>query len=289
MRNLRQLLIKYFPSLGQKDQISWTRETPWRQGSILPSACAVELGLIEKGETSRSVVVAVSHDCDLANDLENEPLVEIIVASQIEKCDPNRTHGKNVRTLHLDINVPEGRRPFELIANRKKSIAKRELAQFNPDQTYSLGEKDLITLQSWLAARYKRATIPDDLQSLIKSIFEEVGKKNENPHAIRGIWIDFDPADEHLEPGERYELWVYVVYDTSDGDSKEVAQQAAKEIEEKSQKKYYKDGKWNGVELRECKARSDTEFTLYDSYRFRRFRLEYLSLRVDATPETDNE
>ena len=60
---------------------AWTRETPWRQGAILPSDAVQALGLQGKGSTDHALcVMVISHDCDLANDnLDQEPNVEVIV------------------------------------------------------------------------------------------------------------------------------------------------------------------------------------------------------------------
>ena len=159
----------------------------------------------------------------------------------------------------------------------------------NPDEGYSITKDELKTLRSWLAARYQRASIPDGLQALIREAFEEVAKKKERPRALRGIWIDFEPDSDVLKPGERYELWVAVVYSTSEAGSKDVAEEAANQIESKLKKKYFKNGVWSQVDLRECTARADTDFTYYDTYAYKLFRLEHLSLRAGASTETGNE
>jgi len=245
----------------------------------------MQLGLLEKAQFSKSIAIVASHDCDLANDIEDEPRVEIVVGTPLESCDANRTHAKNVRTLHIELDGPTGRKAFEIQARSKTSVAKRDLARLGPDTAYSLRGADLDTLRAWLAARYRRASIPDGLQALIKDAFEQAAKKQERPHALRGIYIDFEPDSDRLPTGEKYELWVTVVYSTSEEGSKAVADETAKQIENKFKKKYCKEGVWTGIDLRECVARSDTEFTLYDTFRYKLFRLEYLSIRVGAELE----
>jgi hypothetical protein len=44
----------------------WDRRTVWRQGRILAPDSLVPLGLVPGADTARSIVVVVSHDCDLA-------------------------------------------------------------------------------------------------------------------------------------------------------------------------------------------------------------------------------
>jgi hypothetical protein len=122
------------------------------------------------------------------------------------------------------------------------------------------------------------------LQALIKDIFADVAKKKERPLALRGIWIDFEPDTDHLPEGEKYELWIAVVYSTSVEGSKTVAEEVAKEIKSKLEKKYT-----NELDLRECVVRSDTEFTYYDTYRYKVFRLEHLSIRTGASLEVGDE
>ena len=286
MKYLPQFLNRWFSG---RNKTPWTRETSWRQGSVLASENAVRLKLISRSQRSQRLAVVVSHDCDLASDIEDEPKVEVIVGSRIDKCLPDKAHAKNVRVLHIEMNEPIERIALELLARNKISIPKIQMASFGPANDYSIDKVELDTLRIWLAARYRRATIPDGLQALIKDVFTEVAKKGDRPRALRGIWIDFDPDLDKLERGEKYELWVVVVYSTSEDGSKAVAEDAAAQIEDKFRKKYWKNGNWTEIELRQCTVRSDTEFTLYDVSKYKLFRLDYLSLRAGQPPDTSNE
>jgi hypothetical protein len=287
MRFLPQFLTRWLEKPGSENN-TWSRETPWRQGSVIPAAQAISLRLVDKKQSSK-IAIVISHDCDLANDIEDEPDVEVIVGTLIESCLPDKTHAKNVRVLHISIDGPGGRKPVELIAKNRFAVSKGKMSHFGPGESYSIGKIELETLRSWLAARYRRATIPDGLQTLVKDAFEDVAKKKDRPSALRGIWIDFEPELDRLEDGEKYELWVVVVYSTSEDGAKGIALETAKQIGEKLKRKYFKDGVWTKLDLRECVARSDTEFTYYDTHRYRLFRLEYLSLRAEAGSETGNE
>ena len=289
MRYLPQFLSNWLAERRRKNVTPWPRETLWRQGSVLPSEIAISLGVLHKTKSSNQLAIVVSHDCDLASEIENEPNVEVVVGTSIPACLPDKTHAKNIRILHIEINSPSGRTALELVAHSKVSIPKRRIINFGPDTSYSIEKPELDRLRSWLAARYKRASIPDGLQALVREVFDEVAKKKERPHALKGIWIDFEPDLDRLPTGEKYELWVVVVYSTSVEGSKAVAEEAAMQIESKFRNKYWKSGTWTALDLRECAARSDTEFTLYDISKYKLFRLEHLSLRVGAPPETGNE
>lgn len=288
MRYLPQFLTKWLDGLLGKNT-PWTRETPWRQGSVLPSPETVSLKLINKTQAPTMIAIVVSHDCDLATEVTDEPNVEVIVGTLIPVCLPEKTHAKNVRVLHIDIDGPGGRKALELVARNKTLVPKTRMSNFGPASVYSIGKTELETLRMWLAARYRRASIPDGLQALVKDIFEDIAKKKDRPTALRGIWIDFEPDSDHLEKGEKYELWIVLVYSTSVGGSKAVVEEMAKELQRKFEKKYRKDGVWTELDLRECVARSDTEFTYYDTYRYRLFRLEYLSIRAKTPSEVGNE
>jgi hypothetical protein len=285
MRFLLQFLNRWFP--GQ-DNVPWTRETLWRQGSVFASEDAVRLKLIKSREQQQKLAVVISHDCDLASEAEDEPQIEVIVGSRIDKCLPDKAYAKNVRALHIDVNGQDGACALELLAANKISIPKIQIASFIPTNKYSVGKLELETLRNWLAARYKRAIIPDGLQALIKDEFADVAKKGERPRAVRGIWIDFDPDRDKLDEGDKYELWVVVVYSTSEEGAKAIAEEAAAQIEVKFKRKYLKNGNWTRIELRECAVRSDTEFTLYDLSSHKLFRLDYLSLRTGQPPDNSD-
>jgi hypothetical protein len=79
---------------------AWDRDTPWRQGHILPDDAVKALQLPADTVTD-SVAIVVSHDCDLAQDPTVEPVVEIIVGHWIPTADGNFTYAKNARRLHL--------------------------------------------------------------------------------------------------------------------------------------------------------------------------------------------
>jgi hypothetical protein len=239
--------------------LAWTRETRWRQGSVLTPECVTKLKL--PGKDGATVAVVVSHDCDIASDIEVEPNIEVLVGRRIDTCSADNAHAKNIRKLHFELNGPTGRTAWEILAQDKISIPKQQLVDFQPDSTYSIAKDELETLRTWLAARYKRATIPDGLQRLVKDVFMDVGKKGDRPRALRGIWIDFEPDLDQLRDGEIYELWVVVVYSSSEADAKKIAEETAKQIREKFEKRYLKGKKWSEMELRECVIRSDTEFT----------------------------
>jgi hypothetical protein len=228
-----------------------------------------------------TVQMVISHDCDLADDdLDAEPLVEVVIVRPIEMCDGNFTHAKSTRTLHLEVTKNGRLLPCELHANRKATVTKTSLARFVPDADYSLAQGGKIVLQSWLAARYKRAPFPDNLMvclDKIRDLLQDIGKKSGT--AIIGFFISFEPDKEDLEQGERYELSFSVVYSVEVNGARAIAEDAAKRINAKLERHFKIGGVWKKVELVNCAALSETEFTYFDLTHASQYRLEYISLR----------
>jgi len=164
-------------------------------------------------EPTADLAIAISHDCDIANDnLDTEPAVEFIFSRILEEHNGNYTHGKNPRILHLDYIHNRQTVWIELIASRRVIVQKNSLEAIQPDQTYSLITRQ--TLQSWLAVRYRRIALPNSLVERLRSVstyIEKEGKKNSS--GILSFRLSYEPQDELL-PEEPYELWLSIVYVT---------------------------------------------------------------------------
>jgi hypothetical protein len=115
--------------------MAWSRNTPWRQGSVLAQKDFLSLGLTNSPDSS--LAIAISHDCDIASDkLDIEPVVEFIFARILEKNNGSNTHGKNPRTLHLNYTQNGQTVWIEMIASKRVAIAKNKLEGIQPDETY---------------------------------------------------------------------------------------------------------------------------------------------------------
>ena len=102
----------------------WDRNNPWRQGHVLPHDAATALSLLHSESPDDTLVVVVSHDCDLACDPMREPNMEVIIARRIEKADGSCTHSKNARKLHLEFMSQGGSIFAELQATKKISLVR---------------------------------------------------------------------------------------------------------------------------------------------------------------------
>lgn len=216
----------------------WSRNTIWRQGSVLAQKDFQTVGLTD--EPAADLAIAISHDCDIANDnMDAEPAVEFIFSRILEKRDGNYTHGKNPRILHLDYTHNEKTVWIELIASRRVIVQKNLLEAVLPDQTYSLITHQ--TFQSWLAVRYRRIALPNSLVERLRSVstyIEKEGKKNSS--GILSFRLSYDPQDER--PSEDpYELWLSIVYVTDKAEYATMATNIAQDLKAKISKSFRKD------------------------------------------------
>jgi hypothetical protein len=257
----------------------WSRNTLWKQGSVLAKENFPTLGLAN--EIDADLVVAVSHDCDIANDnLVAEPAVEFIVARIVDEQNGNYALGKNPRTLHLDYRCEGEPIVVELIAASKISIPKDSLEALQPDLNYELGSTHI--LQSWLAARYRRHALPNSLVDRLREVFryiDKVGKQNSN--GILSFRLDYDPRKKELPPEEPYELSINIVYITDDESYAAKAEKIAKDLKDKFLQLIDKTKDFGSVDLQRCEAVSEMEFTARDMRETVEYHLEYLSHRTE--------
>jgi len=260
----------------------WSRNTTWRQGSVLAQKYFQVLGLT--ASPNANLAIAISHDCDIANDnLDIEPDVEFISACIVGESNGNNTHGKNPRNLHLKYTHGENSVFLELLASKRLMLQKNMLEAVQPDETYKLDAHCRQILQSWLAARYRRHALPNSLVERLKNVFnyiEREGKKNSS--GILAFRLSYEPESE-LPPEEPYELWLSIVYITDKTEYGEMAEEIASSIKTKFSTLLEKTKDSGTVDLRRCEALSEMEFTLHDMRETVEFRLEHLSYRDEPS------
>lgn len=234
--------------------MAWSRDTLWRQGNVL---------------------------CDIANtDLSAEPFVEFILGRIREKADGNCTYGKNPRKLHLKY-INAGSPVFiELLASEKSQVSKGFLESVHPDPNYEIvGSRQV--LQSWLAARYRRHALPNSLVDRLKpalDFLEKAGKKNST--GILSFRLSYNPQEE-LSVHEPYELWLSIVYVTDQEEYSSMAEKVAQQLQDSFSDLLKETEKHGHVDLRQCEAVSETEFTLRDVRDTVEYHAEHLSYRSD--------
>jgi hypothetical protein len=268
----------------------WSRDTLWRQGSTLSADDAKAFNLARRFPGCPFGIV-ISHSCDIVNDdLLAEPDVELAAARLIDKANPNFTHAKNTRLLHVGVS-DSGKGTFaELSATKTLSIPKRDLAGFQPNKKCQILPPEIPVLQDWLASRYKRAAFPDQLNDLLSRVDKTLEKIGKNaPHAIRAVYVEYEPENPVLEQGELYEVRIHIVFATETPNAEKVAQEAAEKVAARFRQQFMKNRSWQGLELRDCRAISDTGFTYYDISKMKRYRLDHISLKQEPPEDPDVE
>ena len=267
----------------------WNRDTPWRQGHLLGNDPIEALGLQHTSAPDQTLVIVVSHDCDLAQAPEGEPVVEVAIGRLLTDKDGNCTHAKNARKLHVEfVSTVDFWAEFEATATL--SVGKRELNDFVPRPEAHLSPEDLAIFQLWLASRYRRSAFPDEFERrLVREL--KLHEKIANalrPHGelIAGIFFDVDEGVEVTRdgPDDTYTLDITILHSAApDFDlAEQAADSAAKVIEKAFKKKLFDPTKkWQHIELRSCDPVSESVLTYQQFKQLKRWRLEHISLAAE--------
>jgi hypothetical protein len=283
---------------------NWGRSTPWRQGQFLPSQAVAAFGLSVEGvEPNQLAVVVVSHDCDLAQPVGTEPWVEVIVGRFIQgPPDGTYTNSKNLRKLHLICMAPHQQCTVELEILRRRALPKDEdrgspgLVAFEPALDYHLESHECRVLQSWLAARYRRAAFPDEFDRRLSSrettskLGEKLAKilQPTSDHVI-AVFFDIEEPERVREGADDpYELRITLAYSTQRDPA--IAAASAKSAAAGIEAAFHKhcctvvEGleRWNWIELvGPVQVLSDEALTYAQSHRLSKWQADQLSFRSD--------
>jgi hypothetical protein len=266
----------------------WNRNTPWRQGHLLGDDAINTLGLRHSETPDQTIVIVASHDCDLAQDPQSEPVVEVVVGCRVQK-NGNCTHAKNARTLHMDF---ESDAAFwaEFRATAKVPVDKLELNKFEPRPDVHLTADNRAIFQMWLASRYRRSAFPDEFERRLTKetkLAEKIANAVK-PHGelISGVFFDVDEGEDVARDGadDTYTLDITILH-TADPDfdaAEKAAQTAAQAIEKAFKDKLYDPAKkWQHIELRFCEPLSESVLTYQVFRQLKKWRLEHISLAAD--------
>ena len=258
----------------------WSRNTAWRQGSVLALKDFQNIGLLN--DFSADLAIAISHDCDIANDnLEDEPYVEFIFAQTIEEYDGNLTYGRNPRTLHLNYICGEEPIWIKLKSSEKFVVKKDLLETIEPDNNYILNS--IEHLQYWLAIRYKRIALPNSLANRLKFVNSYIERRVRTiPASILSFCLAYDPKHE-LSPDEPYEIKLSIVYTVDLPNNSSTAENIAQELRDRFPSLLERTREFGTVDLSQCDAVSEEEFTLSDLRETVELRLGHLSYRTDPS------
>ncbi|MCL4769455.1 MAG: hypothetical protein KJZ76_03800 [Burkholderiaceae bacterium] len=266
----------------------WNRDIPWRQGHLLGSDAIAALGLNHTTEHEHPLVIVASHDCDLAQAPEREPVVEVLVGCTVASGQGNYTHAKTARKLHIEF---EGQILFwaEFEATAKVAIDKVMLNAFAPRTDAHLSSDKLNTFQLWLASRYRRSAFPDEFDRRLKdeTLAEKISKAvRKHGDLISGVFFDVDDGDEvrRVDPDDAYTLDIYVLHpDEPDYmAAAAAAEQVVKNIHAAFITRLFEPTKtWKYIELRACEVLSESGLTYQQFKMLKRWPLDHISLAAD--------
>lgn len=270
--------------------VEWTRSTPWRQGHVLTSEAATHFGLAHHSHPDDTVVLVISHDCDVANaNMDAEPDIEVIVGRTVANAEGNFTWGKTPKTLHLEVARDGVVTVVELQSRRKHVLPKTQLATFTPNVAYTLSPVGRSALRSWLGSRYNRAAFPDTFNRRLEATkFDKRLAKVLSGHGelISFVYFELSGAEQQeLPDGTPYELTIVVVYPpgSAPDESADAADKVVEEIEKAAAERLFdKDKKPSDlVRLKSCFALSEQDITVSQARLLMHWRLEHMTLKAD--------
>lgn len=260
----------------------WDRDTPWRQGRLLPVEVASSLGLQHTSGPQNTIVIVASHDCDLASPIENEPMIEVVVGQVIEKHDGNLTHAKNPRRLHINFKEKAVSVEFEIV--NKVVIPKKSLIGIPPRDDLVLSIEEFNTFQHWLASRYRRSAFSNQFESrLQRSELDKKIARALKPHGdlIVGIFFDVDQGSDTDRPeNEPNELSIILLHQAApDFEAAfNAASDAANAIQTAFETKLFANGTWESIELISIDVISEEALSYFEFKMLKSWRVDYLSL-----------
>ncbi|MCP5271837.1 MAG: hypothetical protein H6932_11465 [Burkholderiaceae bacterium] len=264
-------------------------DTTWRQGHVLSNEAAAALGLPLGDPAENAVVVVISHDCDIACDPAVEPEVEVIVGHRIDRLGGD-ANAKTARRLHLAFEDDGKEVPVELHVTRKAAVPKDAFLRHEARPDLKLSPASLLTLQTWLAARYHRAAFADEFEDRLKAKPARLDKKiakamDEAGEHVLAVLFAVDDGEEvkRQGPEDLYQLRIVILYDSqkNEPEAYAAAQKAADTITDAFEGALCQKGVWRDIRLESCDAVSDEGMTVAQSRLYKRWRLDHMSLEDD--------
>lgn len=264
----------------------WDSNTKWRQGHLLSTQALCDLKLLHPKRPEATIAIVVSHDCDLSQAPETEPVVEIIVGCEIDAVDGNYAFAKSPRTLHMRCTSGTTSKNIEIVATAKVAIKKSDLAPYEPESEVRASYEQLVVLQRWLSARYYRSAFPDEfnrrrnasgIEETLKSVSKKFGSH------IRAVFFDIDEGAEVERSGEAdtYQLNIVLIYDTDvdEAVAETETEKACALLEAAFNNKLCPKGVWKDIELQSCMFMSDEAISWRQAQSFKEWRAENVSLK----------
>ena len=269
----------------------WDRDTPWRQGHLLPLDTFGKI-LPERQAEGYCTAIIISHDCDLASSVDDEPVIELLLCKFADEHDGNYTFSKNSRHLQIPLHNTNAKIVLDIQIGSRLQIDKLTLQNELPDKVHVLTREELRTFQLWLSGRYARSAFSNEFNDIFKlkkfkwkkwtKVIEPLGA------TLEAIYFDVDDSDGTIRTSgdPPFELVIFLRYTLNyDEQGLEKITAAANEINDIFKATFYDQANqcWNGVELKFCAPVSSDALTVAEHQKLRIWDSAYISLR--ASPQ----
>lgn len=187
----------------------------WRQGRLLPVASHEEVTqqLSLPPLADDDAVIVISQSCDLVNgDFTDEPFAEILLAHPLPgSANSTYMYLRNPRRLHFHLQIDGQRCAYTAWIWDRYRLPRQFFAEWPPDDKRLLDQDELDVLVSWLAARYERTALPDELQRRLKSpkVQDKLKKAIKPLKEVSALFVEC--SDQELSADEVYRLRVKLV------------------------------------------------------------------------------
>lgn len=262
------------------------KENGWKQGACLDIDLqqAVYIDTPSKYERlPAGLYIMLSQDCDiLQRSLSKEPVVEVIRATAIEQCSPDKERGKNPRLLHLNI---EKIGALAFLPNKRFFIPRDQLETLSAHSAIVKG-KALKILVNWVANRYIRPGFPDAFNERVRPINDKLRRIiKKHTDSTLGLFVRVLPDDE-ISVEQNYKVRIVLLtHEDFDYDESEQAK-----LEENFDKIIFLFDEASGIEVDLADGitgiRSEKEMNYFELKTLKKWDFDFLSFLNEEVGET---
>lgn len=187
----------------------------WRQGSLVRRKDQQAVLGDSISISADAEVVVISHSCDIAQGVDQEPVIELLIAQPVPSISGNYSYNKNPRILHSTISIASNSLEvatdvaLELRFTNKVVVPRQNFEGRTPEDGKLFSQRSLDTLSAWLGARYRRPELPTAFNDVLESVDRGAKRRRKiakalNPH-VSGIYLELFPNAE-LPQGQAYRV-----------------------------------------------------------------------------------
>lgn len=192
----------------------------WKQGACISAEDALrEIPDIHDyhkkilESTVGCLLIITLYDCAIINSsFEREPFLPYVLALPVDKVDPAFAMTRDIRKLHLEIDIGQEQKPYEINAGSIGVFQREGLLKIRPKLATVLSAKSLRVLFRWLSKRTNQPVYPDlfnERLSIRKKLIDKLFNKYKNS-PITGFYIRLTPNSENVDKYYRVAFYITV-------------------------------------------------------------------------------